>query len=129
MGCKMGCAGMQLEQGGLHGLSYPGALQDLLLAPSTAQLLDGFLNGTSWKLPELATFLIGPVDGPGLTWHQVYADVDAVLRTLSQFMEVCVTPVWVGWPLAPPMPTEPYLPSHSVSAWTRSRQWPLRSSW
>ncbi|NXK66814.1 ABCA1 protein, partial [Sylvietta virens] len=66
-------------------------LQDLLLAPSTAQLLDGFLNGTSWKLPELATFLAGPAGGPGLTWHQVYADVDAVLRTLSQFMEcVCL---------------------------------------
>ncbi|XP_068853196.1 phospholipid-transporting ATPase ABCA7 isoform X2 [Aphelocoma coerulescens] len=66
-------------------------LQDLLLAPSTAQILDGFLNGTSWKLPELATFLAGPVGGPGLTWHQVYADVDAVLSTLSQFMEcVCL---------------------------------------
>ncbi|XP_066061896.1 phospholipid-transporting ATPase ABCA7 isoform X2 [Chamaea fasciata] len=66
-------------------------LQDLLLAPSTAQLLDEFLNGTSWKLPELATFLAGPEGGPGLTWHQVYADVDAVLRTLSQFMEcVCL---------------------------------------
>ncbi|NXU34532.1 ABCA1 protein, partial [Drymodes brunneopygia] len=66
-------------------------LQDLLLAPSTAQLLDGFLNGTSWKLPELATFLAGPAGGPGLTWHQVYADVDTVLSTLSQFMEcVCL---------------------------------------
>ncbi|NWI00272.1 ABCA1 protein, partial [Tichodroma muraria] len=66
-------------------------LQDLLLAPSTAQLLDGFLNGTSWKLPELATFLVGPAGGPGLTWHQVYADVDAVLSMLSQFMEcVCL---------------------------------------
>ncbi|XP_068030105.1 phospholipid-transporting ATPase ABCA7 isoform X1 [Anomalospiza imberbis] len=66
-------------------------LQDLLLAPNTAQLLDGFLNGTSWKLPELVTFLTGPVGGPGLTWHQVYADVDAVLSTLSQFMEcVCL---------------------------------------
>ncbi|NXS77695.1 ABCA1 protein, partial [Erpornis zantholeuca] len=66
-------------------------VQDLLLAPSTAQLLDGFLNGTSWKLPELTTFLAGPAGGPGLTWHQVYADVDAVLSTLSQFMEcVCL---------------------------------------
>ncbi|NXC10284.1 ABCA1 protein, partial [Orthonyx spaldingii] len=66
-------------------------LQDLLLAPSTAQLLDEFLNGTSWKLPELATFLVGPAGGPGLTWHQVYADVDAVLSTLSQFMEcICL---------------------------------------
>ncbi|XP_039422071.1 phospholipid-transporting ATPase ABCA7 isoform X1 [Corvus cornix cornix] len=66
-------------------------LQDLLLAPSTAQILDGFLNGTSWKLPELATFLAGPAGGPGLTWHQVYADVDAVLSMLSQFMEcVCL---------------------------------------
>ncbi|NXB29189.1 ABCA1 protein, partial [Eulacestoma nigropectus] len=66
-------------------------LQELLLAPSTAQILDGFLNGTSWKLPELATFLAGPAGGPGLTWHQVYADVDAVLSTLSQFMEcVCL---------------------------------------
>lgn len=120
---------MQLDQGGLHSLPYPGALQDLLLAPSTAQLLDGFLNGTSWKLPELAAFLAGPAGGPGLTWHQVYADVDAVLRTLSQFMEVCVTLLWVGCPLPPPVPAEPYLPSHSVSAWTRLRQWPLRSSW
>ncbi|NXM87107.1 ABCA1 protein, partial [Oenanthe oenanthe] len=66
-------------------------LQDLLLAPSTARLLDGFLNGTTWKLPELATFLVGPAGGPNLTWHQVYADVDAVLSTLSQFMEcVCL---------------------------------------
>ncbi|XP_063017090.1 phospholipid-transporting ATPase ABCA7 isoform X3 [Melospiza melodia melodia] len=66
-------------------------LQELLLAPSTAQILDGFLNGTSWKLPELVTFLTGPAGGPGLTWHQVYADVDAVLSTLSQFMEcVCL---------------------------------------
>nr|XP_041566914.1 phospholipid-transporting ATPase ABCA7 isoform X2 [Taeniopygia guttata] len=66
-------------------------LQDLLLAPSTAQLLGGFLNGTSWKLPELVTFLTGPAGGAGLTWHQVYADVDTVLSTLSQFMEcVCL---------------------------------------
>ncbi|XP_071433900.1 phospholipid-transporting ATPase ABCA7 isoform X2 [Pithys albifrons albifrons] len=66
-------------------------LQDLLLAPGTAQLLDGFLNGTSWKLPELATFLAGPADGPELTWHQVYADVDTVLSTLSQFMKcICL---------------------------------------
>ncbi|NWR89634.1 ABCA1 protein, partial [Furnarius figulus] len=66
-------------------------LQDLLLAPGTAQLLDEFLNGTSWKLPELATFLAGPAAGPGLTWHQVYADVDTVLSTLSQFMEcICL---------------------------------------
>ncbi|KAM7026022.1 phospholipid-transporting ATPase ABCA7 [Acridotheres tristis] len=66
-------------------------LQDLLLAPSTAQLLNGFLNGTSWKLPELVTFLVGPEGGPDLTWRQVYADVDAVLSTLSQFMEcVCL---------------------------------------
>ncbi|XP_064325807.1 phospholipid-transporting ATPase ABCA7 [Phalacrocorax carbo] len=62
-------------------------LQELLLAPGMAQLLDGFLNGTSWKLPALAGFLVGP----GLTWHQVYADVDTVLSTLSQFMEcVCL---------------------------------------
>ncbi|XP_027756879.1 ATP-binding cassette sub-family A member 7 [Empidonax traillii] len=66
-------------------------LQDLLLAPGTAQLLDGFLNGTSWKVSELATFLAGPAAGPGLTWHQVYADVDTVLSSLSQFMEcVCL---------------------------------------
>ncbi|NXK96435.1 ABCA1 protein, partial [Formicarius rufipectus] len=66
-------------------------LQDLLLAPATARLLDGFLNGTSWKLPELATFLAGSAAGPGLTWHQVYMDVDMVLSTLSQFMEcVCL---------------------------------------
>ncbi|KAM9265335.1 phospholipid-transporting ATPase ABCA7 [Morus bassanus] len=66
-------------------------LRDLLLAPGTAQLLDGFLNGTSWKLPALAGFLAGSAAGPGLTWHQVYADVDMVLSTLSQFMEcVCL---------------------------------------
>ncbi|NXW61981.1 ABCA1 protein, partial [Eurystomus gularis] len=66
-------------------------LQDLLLAPGMAQILDGFLNGTSWKLPALAEFLVGPAGGPGPTWHQVYADVDAVLSTLSQFMEcVCL---------------------------------------
>ena len=77
---------------------YPGALQDLLLAPATAQLLDGFLNGTSWKLPALAGFLAGPAAGPGLTWHQVYADADTVLSTLSQFMEVRVGPAArAGW--------------------------------
>ncbi|KAM6396101.1 phospholipid-transporting ATPase ABCA7 [Rhynochetos jubatus] len=66
-------------------------LRDLLLAPATAQLLAGFLNGTSWKLPELAGFLAGPAAGPGLTWHEVYADVDTVLGTLSRFMEcVCL---------------------------------------
>lgn len=70
----------------------PGALQNLLLAPETAQLLDGFLNGTSWKLPALVGFLTGPAEGPELTWHQVFADVDAVLTVLSQFMEVCVAP-------------------------------------
>ncbi|GAB0200788.1 phospholipid-transporting ATPase ABCA7 [Grus japonensis] len=64
-------------------------LRDLLLAPGTAQLLDGFLNGTSWKLPALAGFLAGPAVGSGLTWHQVYVDVDTVMSTLSQFME-CV---------------------------------------
>ncbi|XP_049663821.1 phospholipid-transporting ATPase ABCA7 [Accipiter gentilis] len=66
-------------------------LRDLLLAPGTAQLLDGFLNGTSWKLPALAGFLARPAAGPGLTWQQVYADADMVLSTLSQFMEcVCL---------------------------------------
>ncbi|NWT46350.1 ABCA1 protein, partial [Chroicocephalus maculipennis] len=66
-------------------------LQDLLLAPGTTQLLDGFLNGTSWKLPALAGFLGGPAAGPGLSWQEVYADADAVLSTLSQFMEcVCL---------------------------------------
>ncbi|KFO81597.1 ATP-binding cassette sub-family A member 1, partial [Cuculus canorus] len=57
----------------------------------TAQLLAEFLNGTSWKLPALAGFLAGPAVGSGFTWHQVYADVDAALSTLSQFMEcVCL---------------------------------------
>ncbi|NXL70257.1 ABCA1 protein, partial [Leptocoma aspasia] len=111
-------------------------LQDLLLAPSTAQLLDGFLNGTSWKLPELVTFLAGPEGGPGLTWHQVYADVDAVLSTLSQFMEcVCLDKIeavateeqlvaralelleeqqfWAAVVFQPPVnATAPRLPSH-----------------
>ncbi|XP_040445068.1 phospholipid-transporting ATPase ABCA7 isoform X1 [Falco naumanni] len=71
-------------------------LQDLLLAPGTAQLLDGFLNSTSWKLPDLAGFLGGPSGGPGVTWRQVYADVDMVLSTLSQFMEcVCLDKIEV----------------------------------
>ncbi|KAM6041610.1 phospholipid-transporting ATPase ABCA7 [Chlamydotis macqueenii] len=75
----------------LNGSLEMQVLRDLLLAPGTARLLDGFLNGTSWKFPALARFLAGPVAGPGLTWHQVYADADAVLGTLSQFMEcVCL---------------------------------------
>ncbi|XP_075380013.1 phospholipid-transporting ATPase ABCA7 [Mycteria americana] len=75
----------------LNGSLEMQVLRDLLLAPATARLLDGFLNGTSWKLPALAGFLAGPAAGPGLTWHQVYADADAVLSTLSQFMEcVCL---------------------------------------
>ncbi|NXX79042.1 ABCA1 protein, partial [Urocolius indicus] len=65
-------------------------LRELLLAPGMDQLLSGFLNGTSWKLPALAAFLGVPEAGPGLTWHQVYADADMVLSTLSQFME-CVS--------------------------------------
>ncbi|NXI48256.1 ABCA1 protein, partial [Galbula dea] len=66
-------------------------LRDLLLAPGLSQLLDGFLNVTSWKVPELVRFLTGPAAEPGLTWHQVYEDTDAVLSTLSQFMEcVCL---------------------------------------
>ncbi|XP_068012331.1 phospholipid-transporting ATPase ABCA7 isoform X1 [Melanerpes formicivorus] len=66
-------------------------LRDLLLAPGISQLLDEFLNGTSWKVSALAEFLAEPGEGPGLTWHQVYSDVDAVLSTLSQFMEcVCL---------------------------------------
>ncbi|KFR01466.1 ATP-binding cassette sub-family A member 1, partial [Nipponia nippon] len=74
----------------LNGSLEMQVLRDVLLAPGTAQLLDRFLNGTSWKLPALAEFLAGPAVGPGLTWHQVYADVDVVLSTLSQFME-CVS--------------------------------------
>ncbi|XP_075632749.1 phospholipid-transporting ATPase ABCA7 [Balearica regulorum gibbericeps] len=73
----------------LNGSLEMQVLRDLLLAPGTAQLLDGFLNGTSWKLPVLAGFLAGPAAGSGLTWHQVYADVDTVMSALSQFME-CV---------------------------------------
>ncbi|XP_075300324.1 phospholipid-transporting ATPase ABCA7 isoform X3 [Opisthocomus hoazin] len=66
-------------------------LRELLLAPGMAQLLGGFLNGTSWTLPALAEFLAGPAAGPGLTWHRVYADADAVLGTLSQVMEcICL---------------------------------------
>ncbi|KAM6107258.1 LOW QUALITY PROTEIN: phospholipid-transporting ATPase ABCA7 [Pterocles gutturalis] len=66
-------------------------LRELLLAPGMSQLLDGFFNGSSWKVPALATFLGGPAAGPGLTWQQVYADADAVLGTLSQFMEcICL---------------------------------------
>ncbi|KAM8986811.1 phospholipid-transporting ATPase ABCA7 isoform 2-T2 [Ara ararauna] len=73
----------------LNGSLEMQVLRELLLAPGTAELLDGFLNGTSWKLPALAEFLVEP--GPGLTWHQVYADADMVLSTLSQFMEcVCL---------------------------------------
>ncbi|KAF1431869.1 ATP-binding cassette sub-family A member 1, partial [Spheniscus magellanicus] len=75
----------------LNGSLEMQVLRDLLLAPGMAQLLDGFLNGTSWKLPPLAGFLAGPAAGPGLTWHQVYADADMILSTLSQFMEcVCL---------------------------------------
>ncbi|XP_074664845.1 phospholipid-transporting ATPase ABCA7 [Strix aluco] len=75
----------------LNGSLEMQVLRDVLLAPGTAQLLDGFLNGTSWKVPVLAAFLGGPAAGPGLTWHRAYADADAVLSTLSQFMEcVCL---------------------------------------
>ncbi|XP_042650742.1 phospholipid-transporting ATPase ABCA7 isoform X2 [Tyto alba] len=66
-------------------------LRDMLLAPGTAQILDGFLNGSSWKVQALAGFLAGPAAGPGLTWHRVYTDADAVLSTLSQLTEcVCL---------------------------------------
>ncbi|NWR58998.1 ABCA1 protein, partial [Bucorvus abyssinicus] len=71
----------------LNGSLEMQVLRNLLLAPEMAQLLDGFLNGTSWKLPALVGFLAGPAEGPELTWHQVFADVDAVLSALSQFME------------------------------------------
>ncbi|KAM6235913.1 phospholipid-transporting ATPase ABCA7 [Porphyrio hochstetteri] len=75
----------------LNGSLEMQVLRDVLLASEMAQLLDVFLNGTSSKLPALVEFLAGPAAGSGLTWHQVYADVDVVLSTLSQFMEcVCL---------------------------------------
>ncbi|XP_035203975.1 phospholipid-transporting ATPase ABCA7 isoform X2 [Oxyura jamaicensis] len=64
-------------------------LRELLLAPGTAPLLDGILNGTSWTASALARFLAGPAAGPGLSWRQVLDEADQVVGTLSQLLE-CV---------------------------------------
>ncbi|XP_040393590.1 phospholipid-transporting ATPase ABCA7 isoform X3 [Cygnus olor] len=64
-------------------------LRELLLAPGTAPLVDGILNGTSWTASALARLLAGPAAGPGLSWHQVLDEADQVVGTLLQFLE-CV---------------------------------------
>uniref|UniRef100_A0A8B9I399 P-type phospholipid transporter n=1 Tax=Anser brachyrhynchus TaxID=132585 RepID=A0A8B9I399_9AVES len=63
--------------------------EELLLAPGTAPLVDGILNGTSWTASALARLLAGLAAGPGLSWHQVLDEADQVVGTLSQLLE-CV---------------------------------------
>ncbi|XP_071885193.1 phospholipid-transporting ATPase ABCA7 isoform X1 [Anas platyrhynchos] len=64
-------------------------LRELLLAPGTAPLLEGILNGTSWTASALTRFLAGPAAGPGLSWQQALDEADGVVGTLSQLLE-CV---------------------------------------
>lgn len=70
----------------------PDFLQELLLAPGTAPLLEGILNGTSWTVSALTRFLAGPAEGPGLSWQQALDEADGVVGTLSQLLEVRAPP-------------------------------------
>ncbi|OXB70511.1 UNVERIFIED_CONTAM: hypothetical protein H355_016817, partial [Colinus virginianus] len=57
------------------------AWQELLLAPGTAMLLDGLLNGTSWSV--LGRLLAGPA---GLSWQQALDEAERALGALSQLL-------------------------------------------
>lgn len=57
------------------------AWQELLLAPGTALLLDGLLNGTSQSV--LAQLLAGPA---GLSWQQAVDEAERALGALSQLL-------------------------------------------
>ncbi|XP_071584028.1 phospholipid-transporting ATPase ABCA7 [Heliangelus exortis] len=60
-------------------------LRNLLLSPRTAQLLSKFFS-SSVNLPALARFLGVPAKASGITWKEVFTDVDAILSTLPQFL-------------------------------------------
>uniref|UniRef100_A0A8V1AE68 P-type phospholipid transporter n=2 Tax=Gallus gallus TaxID=9031 RepID=A0A8V1AE68_CHICK len=79
-------AGAALELGAqiraiLNGSQELRALRELLLAPGTALLLDGLLNGTSQSV--LAQLLAGPA---GLSWQQALDEAERALGALSQLL-------------------------------------------
>ncbi|POI21018.1 hypothetical protein CIB84_015236 [Bambusicola thoracicus] len=79
-------AGAALELGAhiraiLNGSRELRVLQELLLAPGTALLLDGLLNGTSQSM--LAQLLAGPA---GLSWQQALDEAERALGVLSQLL-------------------------------------------
>ncbi|KAM9369070.1 LOW QUALITY PROTEIN: phospholipid-transporting ATPase ABCA7 [Phaethornis superciliosus] len=61
-------------------------LRYLLLSPRTAQHLSKFFNTSSMDLPALAGFLGVPVKTSRITWREMFADVNAILSILSQFL-------------------------------------------
>uniref|UniRef100_A0A674IMW1 ABC transporter domain-containing protein n=1 Tax=Terrapene triunguis TaxID=2587831 RepID=A0A674IMW1_9SAUR len=65
-------------------------MRSLLRAPATSRLVEQRLNRTSWDPSAVGEFLAGVPGGEAYTWRQVYAEVDQVVGTLSQFIE-CVS--------------------------------------
>lgn len=90
---KAGAVGSPGPRLGPGARPCPDFLQELLLAPGTAPLLEGILNGTTWTMSALARFLAGPAAGPGLSWQQALDEADGVVGTLSQLLEVRAPPL------------------------------------
>lgn len=63
-------------------------LQNFLETPGVVHFLEQQLNGTFWNITILRQFLSLGTGGQGYTWHNAYAEVDAVINTLTQFVEV-----------------------------------------
>ncbi|CAI5799096.1 phospholipid-transporting ATPase ABCA7 [Podarcis lilfordi] len=66
------------------------AVQNLLETPGVAQFLEQQLEGTFWNMSALREFLSPETAGSAYTWRQAYGEVDAVIGTLSQFIE-CIS--------------------------------------
>lgn len=66
------------------------AVQNFLETPGVVHFLEQQLNGTFWNITILRQFLSLGTGGQGYTWHNAYAEVDAVINTLTQFVE-CVS--------------------------------------
>lgn len=78
--------------------------QNLLATPEIAHLLTQHLNGSLWDVPTWREFLSSEPQGQGYTWRDAYDQVEEVIGTLSEFIEVrfssvCVIhsfPTWEG---------------------------------
>lgn len=80
-GTAWGQEGLRGATSRARGLYCTDAWQELLLAPGTALLLDGLLNGTSQSV--LAQLLAGPA---GLSWQQALDEAERALGALSQLL-------------------------------------------